>query len=74
VRASLLAVLTMLLVCAQASVVAKECGIGNLGYNSYEGYVAGGAPLAKRMGPGVGYPSPSGDVFHRYLPPRQWGQ
>lgn len=47
---------------------------GNLGYNSYEGFLSKGSGLEKRFGPGVGYPSQiGGDYFYRYLNPRDWG-
>ncbi len=58
--------------------------VGNLGYNSYEGYLSGGQGLNKRFGPGVGYPTGTnedsvgfttgdGDYFRRYIPQSQWG-
>ncbi len=50
---------------------------GNLGYNSFEGYLSGGSGLNKYFGPGPGYPSDSnenGDFFHRYVPADQWGR
>ena len=54
-----------------------ECApqTGNLGYNSYEGFLTKGAGLQKYFGPGVGYPGDiGGDYFYRYLPPNQWGR
>ena len=48
--------------------------VGNLGYNSYEGFLTKGAGLQKYFGPGVGYPADvGGDYFYRYMPPREWG-
>ena len=52
----------------------QSSSIGNLGYNSYEGYLSGGSGLNNYFGPGVGYPSESGDFFRRYFPPEQWGR
>lgn len=48
--------------------------IGNLGYNSYEGFMTGGTGLNRHFGPGVGYPSENGDYFHRYIPADKWGK
>lgn len=47
---------------------------GNLGYNSYEGYLSQGAGLKSYFGPGVGYPAETGDYFRRYIAPREWGR
>lgn len=67
------------------SAMAGSCQVGNLGYNSYEGYLSRGKGLQKRFGPGVGYPTGNpnsnsagfstgdGDYFRRYIPQSQWG-
>lgn len=48
---------------------------GNLGYNSYEGYLTGGAGPNNYFGPGVGYPTQGGgDYYQRYIPPGEWGR
>ncbi len=59
-------------ICGEAA--AADCGVGNLGYNSFEGYLSQGTGLDKHFGPGVGYPASSGDYFQRYLKPQDWGQ
>jgi hypothetical protein len=48
--------------------------VGNLGYNSYEGYLSRGAGLKSYFGPGVGYPAETGDYFRRYIAPGEWGR
>lgn len=49
--------------------------VGNLGYNSYEGYLSKGQGLEKFWGPGVGYPTDAGgDFFRRYYEPKDWGR
>jgi hypothetical protein len=54
---------------------ADNTPVGNLGYNSYEGYLSKGAPLEKYFGPGVGYPTDvGGDYFRRYYSPNQWNR
>lgn len=62
---------------------AAHAQAGNLGYNSYEGYISGGVGPNNYFGPGVGYGTPSGafgdyhnagDYFRRYVPPEQWGK
>ncbi len=81
VRGFNISVLTLL-----ALLVAIGAGAetGNLGYNSYEGYVSGGRGLKTYFGPGVGYPSGNGDSFgspygvsgdymRKYVPAEQWG-
>lgn len=68
-------VLTLLAITALSNwAVADNCEVGNLGYNSYEGYLSNGQGLNKWFGPGVGYESRSADYFRRYVPPEQWGQ
>ncbi|MCX6344650.1 MAG: hypothetical protein NT018_06215 [Armatimonadetes bacterium] len=78
--ATVLALLILTAVSADGSVM---CGPGNLGYNSYNGYLTRGAGLKNYFGPGVGYGVPSGtfgdyqnagDYFRRYVPPGQWGR
>lgn len=80
----LLAVLTLALGIAVLAIggQAVYAQAGNLGYNSYEGYVSGGNGPNNYFGPGVGYGTPSGafgdyqnagDYFRRYVPPDQWG-
>lgn len=75
-------VLTLALLLALAAPVAYS-QVGNLGYNSYEGYLSKGLGLNHYFGPGVGYGVPSGtfgdyqfggDYFRRYIPPEQWGR
>lgn len=71
-------------VTACGAALANNPQVGNLGYNSYNGYLSQGHGLNKRFGPGVGYPTPSsnntagysttdGDYFRRYIPRSQWG-
>ena len=71
-----ISVLTLMIAIALATcVAADECpATGNLGYNAYEGALSGGAGLTKWFGPGGGYPTNTGDFFHRYIPPEQWGR
>jgi hypothetical protein len=73
--------ITVVLVGMNAA-LADNCRIGNLGYNSYEGYLSNGNGLSNHFGPGVGYSVPSGsfgdymnagDYFRRYIPRDQWG-
>lgn len=45
-----------------------------MGYNSYESGLSSGYGLKHNFGPGVGYPSETGDYFHRYIPPEDWGK
>lgn len=83
-RGYIVSVLTLIaLLALGAAVTADQC-VGNLGYNSYEGYVSKGAGLNKYFGPGVGYPAGggnfgypygvSGDFMRKYVPAGQWGQ
>lgn len=67
-------VLTLIIIPALAGVVmAEDCNLGNLGYNSYDGALSGGGQT-QRFGSGVGYPAEIGaDYFHRYIPSDQWG-
>ena len=70
-----ISVLTLIIAAALGyGVAAGDQQVGNLGYNSYEGYLTGGMGLHKWFGPGVGYPTESGDYFHRYIPPEDWGK
>ncbi len=70
-----MSVLTLIIAVALAcGVAAADQQVGNLGYNSYEGYLTGGMGLHKWFGPGVGYPAESGDSFRRYVPPEDWGR
>lgn len=56
-------------------VAAGNAPVGNLGYNSYEGYLTKGAPQVRYWGPGVGYPTQAGgDYFRRYYSPNQWNK
>ena len=69
--------LIALVTAAFATSALAQCApqVGNLGYNSYEGYLTKGAGLQKYFGPGVGYPADvGGDYFYRYMPPREWGR
>lgn len=79
---NILAVLTFSLIAVVLGAPAVLAQPGNLGYNSYEGYISGGHGLSSHFGPGVGYGTPSGafgnyqnagDYFRRYMPPGQWG-
>lgn len=74
-------VLTLIVLLAA---IAAGAETGNLGYNSYEGYMSGGRGLKPYFGPGVGYPSGGGDSFgspygvsgdymRKYVPPEAWG-
>ncbi len=83
-RGYIVSVLTLIaLLSLGAAVMADQC-TGNLGYNSYEGYVSKGAGLHKYFGPGVGYPAGngnygypygvSGDFMRKYVPSDQWGE
>lgn len=70
-----LTLLTAVAAIAIGAVSAGDTPVGNLGYNSYEGYLSKGAPLEKYFGPGVGYPTGvGGDYFRRYYSPNQWGR
>jgi len=71
-RMALLTVMTAAVVCG--AVFAEDQKVGNLGYNSYEGALSKGKGLDKTFGPGVGYPSESGDQFRRYIPQNEWGR
>ncbi len=57
-----------------ASAAAQGTAPNNLGYNSFEGYLSNGHGLNHYFGPGVGYASPNGDYFRRYVPPGEWGK
>lgn len=80
-KAYVVSVLTLILLFAA---IAAGAQTGNLGYNSYEGYMSGGRGLKPYFGPGVGYPSGNGDSFgspygvsgdymRKYVPPEAWG-
>lgn len=58
---------------ALSAAVASDAQVGNLGYNSFEGYLSGGYGLHSYFGPGVGYPANTGDYFRRYVPSGDWG-
>lgn len=83
-RGYIVSVLTLTAILALGAVAIADQQIGNLGYNSYEGYVSKGAGLHKYFGPGVGYPSGngnfgnpygvSGDYMRKYVPADQWGE
>jgi hypothetical protein len=85
VRGYIVSVLTLSTILALGvAALAANAPIGNLGYNSYEGYYSQGHGLNKYFGPGVGYPSgngdsigspygASGDFMRRYVPSEQWG-
>ncbi|MGI6295394.1 MAG: hypothetical protein ACOX3G_04840 [Armatimonadota bacterium] len=77
-------ILTLIMILTLSIAAAASEPIGNLGYNSYEGYYSQGRGLNRYFGPGVGYPSGYGssvgspygagaDFFHRYIPPEKWG-
>lgn len=78
-----IAVLTVVATLLAYGISTAEC-TGNLGYNSYDGYLSQGAGLNHYFGPGVGYPMPDtknglypnagGDYYRRYIPPQQWGK
>lgn len=71
---SVLTLTTILAFGAAVSTLAANAPIGNLGYNSYEGYYSQGHGLNKNFGPGVGYPAEVvGDFMRRYVPAEQWG-
>lgn len=75
VRVIVISVLTAIAAAALAGAAAAQMTQpGNLGYNSYEGYLSDGAGLNRYYGPGVGYPAQTGDYFNRYVPPKEWGQ
>jgi len=85
VKKSGIAVLTVIATLLIFGVQTADCErTGNLGYNSYEGYLSGGAGLNHYFGSGPGYPMPDnkyglysnagGDYFRRYIPPEQWGR
>lgn len=82
-RGFIVSVLTLIAITAIGA--AANQSIGNLGYNSYEGYVSGGVGLHKYFGPGVGYPGGfdgpagnpygvGGDYMRKYVPADQWGK
>ncbi len=72
---SFLTCIAVLLVCgAAATDDCKPTFGGNLGYNSYEGYMSRGQGLRHYFGPGVGYQNDSGDQFRRYFPREDWGK
>jgi len=73
VRGYIVSVLTLTIIYALGA-AAADAPIGNLGYNSYEGYLSRGKGLNKYFGPGVGYPAEvGGDYMRRYVPSDQWG-
>jgi len=72
VRVSVLTLFAAAVACGL--VFADSPRIGNLGYNSFEGYLSKGAGLHNYFGPGVGYQTNNGDYFRRYIPAHQWGQ
>jgi len=62
-------------IAAALTLVAAVAGFPqNLGYNSYQGYMTGGLGPHNFFGPGVGYPTGTGDYFRRYIPASEWGQ
>jgi hypothetical protein len=74
VKGYIVCVLTLIALLA-ITAAGDDCGIGNLGYNSYEGALSKGAGLNKYFGPGVGYPAEvGGDFMRRYVPSGEWGQ
>lgn len=70
----ILVVLAAISAIGLSAAAASNTSPGNLGYNSYEGYLTKGGPQQKFFGPGVGYPTDAGgNYFRRYYPPNQWG-
>ena len=70
-RISVLTIIVSAIACGAA--ISDTSQAGNLGYNSYEGYLSGGHGLNKNFGPGVGYPAETGDYMRRYVPSGEWG-
>lgn len=69
--------LTVMAAAFSYGIASAQSSAGNLGYNSYEGYMTGGYPYSDWTYGGTGYPTPGdnpGDFYHRYIPPEQWGQ
>lgn len=74
-RVHWVSVLTLISVLALGAAAVADQPIGNLGYNSYNGYVSQGSGMPKYFGPGVGYPAEvGGDFMRRYIPSEKWGQ
>lgn len=74
-RVHWVSVLTLISILALGAAAVADQPIGNLGYNSYNGFVSQGSGLPKYFGPGVGYPAQvGGDFMRRYIPSEKWGQ
>lgn len=74
-RVHWVSVLTLISVLVLGAAAVADQPIGNLGYNSYNGYVSQGSGMPKYFGPGVGYPAEvGGDFMRRYIPSGKWGQ
>ncbi len=67
--------ITLFIILAISGLEASDCQqTGNLGYNSYEGFISNGRGLNRYFGPGVGYDTGPNTYFPRYFTPQEWGR